>query len=107
MAWLTLTHLAQCPNVESDENGIWCPWQYEELRAWRRRPMGAKSDDDGEREAVVSRRHLLFLLQDDCGHHEVGWTNSDREPVTRTITSLARQGIILHRHCTFLIPPSL
>ena len=34
-----------CPGVESDNatGAINCPWQYEELRAWRRRPMGAAS----------------------------------------------------------------
>ena len=28
-----------CPGIESDANGVNCPWMYEELRAWRHRPL--------------------------------------------------------------------
>jgi len=48
----------------------------------------------------MPRPHVLFLLHDDAGHHEVGWTNPARLNVTGNITQLARDGIILTRHYT-------
>lgn len=47
---------------------------------------------------AASRPHLLFLLHDDNGYHEVGWTNPARLDVTGNLTALAREGIILDRH---------
>jgi arylsulfatase B len=47
-----------------------------------------------------SRPHIVFLLHDDNGHHEVGWNNPDRLNVTGNLTALARSGIIMSRHYT-------
>lgn len=49
--------------------------------------------------------HIIFVLQDDLGHHDVGFTNKEMLPVTGNVSTLAEDGIILtnhlvHYHCS-------
>ena len=49
--------------------------------------------------------HLIFILQDDLGHHDIGFHNEEMLPVSSSISNLAAGGLILtnqlvHYHCS-------
>jgi leishmanolysin-like peptidase len=49
--------------------------------------------------AQVAKPHIMLVVADDYGWHNVGWRNS--EIVTPNIDALAAEGIVLDRHYTF------
>jgi len=49
--------------------------------------------------AGIVKPHIIFILQDDFGHHDSSiYGNMEEEEATGNITQLARQGVILDRH---------
>ena len=51
--------------------------------------------------AAGSKPHIVFVLQDDAGHYDYGFSgNTNNSAVTATISALARGGIILAHHYT-------
>ena len=56
---------------------------------------GARSHGDG----FASKPHLVFLLQDDLGHHDLFYEgNPEAQKITANISALAKDGIILESH---------
>eukprot|EP00039_Didymoeca_costata_P032539 m.38245 g.38245 ORF g.38245 m.38245 type:complete len:539 (+) comp9412_c0_seq2:2-1618(+) len=52
-----------------------------------------------------SKPHLVMVLQDDLGHHDVGFNNEQMSSLTPNIDNVAKSGIILtnhlvHFHCS-------
>eukprot|EP00729_Bicosta_minor_P031232 gene31232-10466_t len=52
-----------------------------------------------------SKPHIIFVMQDDLGHFDIGIHNPKMEPVSQRVTALAKSGIVLtnhlvHYHCS-------
>ena len=56
--------------------------------------------------AAGAKPHILFILQDDLGHYDVGFNGNTEsgKTVTGNISALAVDGIVLRSHCE---PPQL
>ena len=51
--------------------------------------------------AAAEPPHLVFILSDDHGFHNVGFRNTNYTTITPTLDALADQGRVLERHYAY------